>query len=43
MTLRPRFAHALGLIGAALLTWLVWQGYRQPAFLLDIANAMSFC
>jgi hypothetical protein len=45
--LRPRAAHALGLIAAALLTglvtWLAWQGYRQPEFLLDLANAMTLC
>jgi len=44
---RPQVAHAVGMIAAALLTglvsWLAWQGYRQPGFLLDIANAMTLC
>jgi hypothetical protein len=35
------------MIAAALLTglvsWLAWTGYRQPGFLLDIANAMTLC
>jgi hypothetical protein len=41
--LHPRIAHALGVIVAALLTWLVWLGYRHPGFMVDIANAMTFC
>lgn len=42
--LRRRLAlHTLGLVAAGLVTWLVWRGYRQPAFLLDIANAMLLC
>jgi len=44
---RPQLAHALGMIVAAMLTalvtWLAWSGYRQPGFLLDIANAMTLC
>ena len=36
-------AHTAGLLAAGLLTWLVWRGYRQPGFLLDIANAMLLC
>jgi len=44
---RPQLAHAIGMIAAALLTglvtWLAWNGYRQPGFLLDIANAMTLC
>ena len=44
---RPQLAHALGMIAAAILTalvtWLAWFGYRQPGFLLDIANAMTLC
>ena len=44
---RPQLAHAIGMIAAALLTglvtWLAWTGYRQPGFLLDIANAMTLC
>ena len=35
--------HTLGLVTAAALAWLVWRGYRQPAFLLDLANAMLVC
>ena len=42
--LRRRIAlHALGLLVAGLVTWLVWRGYRQPGFLLDVANAAFWC
>lgn len=42
--LRRRIAlHALGLLAAGLITWLVWRGYRQPGFLLDLANATLWC
>ena len=34
--------HALGLVVAALLAWLILRGYRQPEFLLDLAN-MRLC
>ena len=34
--------HALGLIVAALVAWLILRGYRQPDFLLDISN-MRLC
>jgi hypothetical protein len=34
--------HALGLIAAALVAWLILRGYRQPDFLLDISN-MRLC
>ena len=34
--------HALGLVIAALVAWLILRGYRQPEFLLDIAN-MRLC
>lgn len=34
--------HALGLVIAALLAWLILRGYRQPEFLLDLAN-MRLC
>ena len=34
--------HALGLISAALVAWLILRGYRQPDFLLDISN-MRLC
>jgi hypothetical protein len=30
--------HAAGLVLAALVTWLVLRGYRQPEFLLDLSN-----
>jgi hypothetical protein len=39
----PLLLHALGLLAAGILTWLVWQGYRQPGFLIDLANAMMLC
>jgi len=39
----PLLVHALGLMAAAALTWLIWRGYRQPGFLLDLANAMFLC
>jgi hypothetical protein len=39
----PLLVHALGLMAAAALTWLIWRGYRQPGFLLDLANAMLVC
>jgi hypothetical protein len=39
----PRLVHALGLMAAAALTWLIWRGYRQPGFLLDLSNAMFVC
>jgi hypothetical protein len=38
-----RFLHGLGVAIAALLTWLVWRAYRQPEFLLDVANAFMLC
>jgi len=34
--------HALGVIVAALVAWLILQGYRQPELLLDLAN-MRLC
>jgi len=34
--------HALGLVVAALLAWAILRGYRQPEFLLDLAN-MRLC
>ena len=34
--------HALGLIVAGLVAWLILRGYRQPEFLLDLAN-MRLC
>jgi hypothetical protein len=35
--------HTLGLVLAALLTWLVWRAYQQPGLLLDFANALMLC
>jgi hypothetical protein len=34
--------HALGLVMAALIAWLILRGYQRPDFLLDIAN-MRLC
>jgi hypothetical protein len=34
--------HALGLVAAVLIAWLIFRGYRQPEFLLDLAN-MRLC
>jgi hypothetical protein len=34
--------HSLGLIVAVAVAWLVFRGYRQPEFLLDLAN-MRLC
>ena len=34
--------HAVGLVIAALVAWLILRGYRQPEFLLDLAN-MRLC
>jgi hypothetical protein len=34
--------HSLGLIAAVLLAWLIFHGYRQPEFLLELAN-MRLC
>ena len=42
--LRSRIVwHTLGLATAVALGWLAWRGYRQPAFLLDLANAFLLC
>ncbi len=30
--------HTVGLVLAALLTWLVLRGYRDPGLMLDLAN-----
>jgi hypothetical protein len=45
---RPRISrrvllHAIGLVLAGLLTWLVWRGYRQPDLLLDLSNLFLIC
>ena len=34
--------HTLGILIAALVAWLILRGYRQPEFLLDLAN-MRLC
>jgi hypothetical protein len=34
--------HTLGLIAAVIIAWLVFRGYRQPEFLLELAN-MRLC
>jgi hypothetical protein len=34
--------HSLGLIVAVAVAWLIFRGYRQPEFLLDLAN-MRLC
>jgi hypothetical protein len=39
---RRLFGHTLGLIAAVLIAWLIFRGYRQPEFLLDLAN-MRLC
>ena len=39
----PRFVwHTIGLVFAALLAWLVWRGYQNPDFLLDL-SAFRLC
>jgi hypothetical protein len=39
----PRFVwHTIGLLLAALLAWLVWRGYQNPDFLLDL-SAFRLC
>jgi hypothetical protein len=32
--------HALGLLVAALVAWLIVLGYRQPGLVLDLANML---
>ena len=39
---RRLVGHTLGLIAAVLIAWLIFRGYRQPEFLLDLAN-MRLC
>ena len=34
--------HAVGLVAAALLAWLIWRGYQSPDFLLDL-GALRIC
>jgi uncharacterized membrane protein YccC len=39
----PRFVwHAIGLVLAALLAWLIWRGYQSPDFLFDL-GALRLC
>ncbi len=40
--LRRSVWHALGLVAAAAVAWLILQGYRQPELLLELAN-MRLC
>ena len=42
LLLRRAASHALGIVVAAIVTWLILRGYRQPEFLLDLAN-MRLC
>lgn len=43
---RARFTrvalHIAGLVAAGVIAWLLWQGYRQPGFIFDVAN-VSLC
>ena len=39
---RRLIGHTLGLIAAMFIAWLIFRGYRQPEFLLDLAN-MRLC
>jgi len=34
--------HLIGLLAAGVIAWLLWQGWRQPELLLDLA-AMRLC
>ena len=34
--------HLAGLVAAGVIAWLLWMGYRQPGFVLELAN-MSLC
>jgi len=34
--------HAVGVLAAAVVAWLILQGYRQPELLLELAN-MRLC
>jgi len=40
---RRRAWHALALLSAAALAWLVFSAYRQPDFLLDLATGLGLC
>ena len=39
---RRILGHTFGLLLAALVAWLIFRAYRQPDFLLDLAN-MRLC
>lgn len=41
-SLRRTAWHAVALVAAAALAWLILQGYRQPELLLELAN-MRLC
>ena len=34
--------HLAGLIAAGVIAWLLWQGWRQPELILDLAS-MQLC
>lgn len=34
--------HLAGLIAAVVIAWLLWQGWRQPELIVDLA-AMQLC
>jgi hypothetical protein len=40
--LRRTVWHAIGLVVAGAVAWLILQGYRQPELLLELAN-MRLC
>jgi len=40
--LRRTMWHAVGVVVAAAVAWLILQGYRQPELLLELAN-MRLC
>ncbi|MEO8346113.1 MAG: hypothetical protein ABI607_10490 [Betaproteobacteria bacterium] len=39
---RRAFWHSAGLLLALAIAWLVVRAYRQPEFMIDLAN-MQFC
>jgi hypothetical protein len=45
---RSRFSrrlvvHTIGLVVAALASWLVWRAYQQPGMLLELGSRMMLC
>ncbi|HVF65942.1 MAG TPA: hypothetical protein VNE58_18300 [Casimicrobiaceae bacterium] len=40
---KQTFVTLASAIVLALTAWLAWRGYRNPDFLIDLANAMVFC